>query len=131
MYYQSLYNRFLLSLRFVMHLFPVWLSYDWAMVLTCRAYRVLYIINWIYRYFTEDHFTRWIGNQHFHEKKITKLHSTDLFSLLPMFRHICNFPACVSGLIQTALFVDFFYVLLLLKVNNWTSLKTLLTLYSH
>jgi ER lumen protein retaining receptor len=41
------------------------------------AYRGLYIINWIYRYFTEDHFTRWI--------------------------------ACVSGLVQTALYADFFY----------------------
>ncbi|KAK6123968.1 hypothetical protein DH2020_042313 [Rehmannia glutinosa] len=42
-----------------------------------RAYRAFYILNWIYRYFTEDHFGRWIS--------------------------------CVSGLVQTALYADFFY----------------------
>ncbi|CAI9087834.1 OLC1v1022013C1 [Oldenlandia corymbosa var. corymbosa] len=41
------------------------------------AYRGLYILNWIYRYFSEQHFGRWI--------------------------------ACVSGLVQTALYADFFY----------------------
>ncbi|KAM7463571.1 hypothetical protein LguiA_031692 [Lonicera macranthoides] len=41
------------------------------------AYRALYIINWIYRYVTEDHQARWI----------------------PWF----------SGLVQTALYADFFY----------------------
>lgn len=41
------------------------------------AYRGFYILNWIYRYFTEKHFTKWI--------------------------------ACVAGLVQTALYADFFY----------------------
>ncbi|KAL0305591.1 UNVERIFIED_CONTAM: ER lumen protein-retaining receptor A [Sesamum radiatum] len=41
------------------------------------AYRAFYILNWIYRYFTEEHFSRWIS--------------------------------CVSGLVQTALYADFFY----------------------
>ncbi|KAF7836517.1 ER lumen protein-retaining receptor-like [Senna tora] len=41
------------------------------------AYRALYIINWIYRYFTEIHKIRWIP--------------------------------WVSGLVQTALYADFFY----------------------
>lgn len=41
------------------------------------AYRAFYILNWVYRYFTEQHFTRWIS--------------------------------CVSGLLQTALYADFFY----------------------
>ncbi|CAH2034300.1 unnamed protein product [Thlaspi arvense] len=54
------------------------------------AYRGLYIINWIYRYFTEDHFTRWI--------------------------------ACVSGLVQTALYADFFYYYYLSWKTN-TKLK--------
>ncbi|KAA3482065.1 ER lumen protein-retaining receptor A-like [Gossypium australe] len=30
-------------------------------VLFLGAYRAFYILNWIYRYFTEQHFTRWIG----------------------------------------------------------------------
>lgn len=31
------------------------------LLLSHRAYRAFYILNWIYRYFTEVHFTRWIG----------------------------------------------------------------------
>lgn len=50
------------------------------------AYRAFYILNWIYRYFTEHHFTRWI--------------------------------ACVSGLVQTALYADFFYYYYISWKNN-------------
>nr|XP_043611036.1 ER lumen protein-retaining receptor A [Erigeron canadensis] len=41
------------------------------------AYRALYILNWIYRYFTDAHFNGWIS--------------------------------CISGILQTALYADFFY----------------------
>ncbi|XP_042478575.1 ER lumen protein-retaining receptor A [Macadamia integrifolia] len=41
------------------------------------AYRGFYILNWIYRYFTELHFSRWLS--------------------------------AISGLVQTALYADFFY----------------------
>ncbi|KAK9058003.1 hypothetical protein SSX86_022843 [Deinandra increscens subsp. villosa] len=41
------------------------------------AYRAFYILNWIYRYFTETHFSGWIS--------------------------------CFSGILQTALYADFFY----------------------
>ncbi|XP_010549428.1 PREDICTED: ER lumen protein-retaining receptor A [Tarenaya hassleriana] len=50
------------------------------------AYRALYILNWIYRYFTEVYFTRWI--------------------------------ACVSGVIQTAIYADFFYYYYISWKNN-------------
>ncbi|KAM1561851.1 hypothetical protein ACFX1Z_004926 [Malus domestica] len=50
------------------------------------AYRALYILNWIYRYFTEPHFSRWI--------------------------------ACIAGLVQTALYADFFYYYSLSWKNN-------------
>lgn len=50
------------------------------------AYRGFYILNWIYRYFTEPRFSRWI--------------------------------ACVSGLIQTALYADFFYYYFISWKNN-------------
>lgn len=50
------------------------------------AYRALYILNWIYRYFTEPHFSRWIS--------------------------------CVSGLVQTALYADFFYYYFISWKNN-------------
>lgn len=50
------------------------------------AYRAFYILNWIYRYFTEQRFTRWI--------------------------------ACFSGLVQTALYADFFYYYFISWKNN-------------
>ncbi|KAL6197297.1 hypothetical protein ACLB2K_032906 [Fragaria x ananassa] len=50
------------------------------------AYRALYILNWIYRYFTEAKFSRWI--------------------------------ACISGLVQTALYADFFYYYYFLSWKN-------------
>ncbi|XP_027105598.2 ER lumen protein-retaining receptor A-like [Coffea eugenioides] len=50
------------------------------------AYRGFYILNWIYRYFTEAHFGRWI--------------------------------ASISGLVQTALYADFFYYYFLSWKNN-------------
>ena len=40
-------------------------------------YRALYIVNWVYRYFTEPHYRQWI--------------------------------AWTSGVVQTALYADFFY----------------------
>lgn len=43
------------------------ISYDWLGIVTemlvlcdSRAYRAFYILNWIYRYLTEQRFTRWI-----------------------------------------------------------------------
>ncbi|GAV57870.1 ER_lumen_recept domain-containing protein [Cephalotus follicularis] len=50
------------------------------------AYRALYLLNWIYRYFTEVRFSRWI--------------------------------ACVSGIVQTGLYADFFYYYFLSWKNN-------------
>ncbi|GAA0162888.1 hypothetical protein Leryth_010355 [Lithospermum erythrorhizon] len=50
------------------------------------AYRALYILNWIYRYFTEPRFSRWIS--------------------------------CISGLVQTALYADFFYYYFISWKNN-------------
>ncbi|KAF3451132.1 hypothetical protein FNV43_RR07222 [Rhamnella rubrinervis] len=50
------------------------------------AYRALYILNWIYRYLTESHFSRWI--------------------------------ACAAGLVQTALYADFFYYYFISWKNN-------------
>lgn len=50
------------------------------------AYRAFYILNWIYRYFTESYFSRWI--------------------------------ACVSGIVQTALYADFFYYYFVSWKNN-------------
>ncbi|KAJ4869225.1 ER lumen protein retaining receptor protein [Raphanus sativus] len=37
-------------------------------VLFLGAYRGLYIVNWIYRYFTEDHFTTWIGSHSYNKE---------------------------------------------------------------
>ncbi|CAL5410023.1 hypothetical protein ACSBR2_014439 [Camellia fascicularis] len=50
------------------------------------AYRALYILNWIYRYFTEQRFSRWIS--------------------------------VIAGLVQTALYADFFYYYFISWKNN-------------
>ncbi|PIA42086.1 hypothetical protein AQUCO_02100148v1 [Aquilegia coerulea] len=50
------------------------------------GYRAFYILNWIYRYFVEQRFSRWIS--------------------------------AISGLIQTALYADFFYYYFLSWKNN-------------
>lgn len=50
------------------------------------AYRAFYILNWIYRYFTESHYFRWIP--------------------------------WMAGLVQTALYADFFYYYFLSWKNN-------------
>uniref|UniRef100_A0A804QNU3 ER lumen protein-retaining receptor n=1 Tax=Zea mays TaxID=4577 RepID=A0A804QNU3_MAIZE len=50
------------------------------------AYRAFYILNWIYRYFTEGHHSRWIP--------------------------------WLAGLVQTALYADFFYYYFLSWKNN-------------
>ncbi|KAJ3684867.1 hypothetical protein LUZ61_014031 [Rhynchospora tenuis] len=50
------------------------------------AYRGFYILNWIYRYFTESHYFRWIP--------------------------------WMAGLVQTALYADFFYYYFLSWKNN-------------
>ncbi|CAM8995353.1 unnamed protein product [Rhodiola kirilowii] len=53
------------------------------------AYRGLYILNWIYRFFTENHRARWIP--------------------------------WISGLVQTALYADFFYY----YIKSWKNRETL------
>ncbi|KAG8081608.1 hypothetical protein GUJ93_ZPchr0286g2792 [Zizania palustris] len=50
------------------------------------AYRAFYILNWIYRYLTEGHHSRWIS--------------------------------WIAGLVQTALYADFFYYYFLSWKNN-------------
>lgn len=50
------------------------------------AYRAFYILNWIYRYFTETHYSRWIP--------------------------------WIAGLVQTALYADFFYYYFISWKNN-------------
>ncbi|XP_042505204.1 ER lumen protein-retaining receptor-like isoform X3 [Macadamia integrifolia] len=50
------------------------------------AYRALYLVNWVYRFFTENHQVRWIP--------------------------------WLSGLVQTALYADFFYYYIKSWKNN-------------
>lgn len=50
------------------------------------AYRAFYILNWIYRYLTEDHYSRWIS--------------------------------WIAGIVQTALYLDFFYYYFISWKNN-------------
>ena len=57
--------------------------------LTCRAYRGLYIINWIYRYFTEDHFTRWIGKQCFNKEAPNYILHYLVVDIFAIFQLVC------------------------------------------
>lgn len=74
-----------------------------------RAYRALYILNWIYRYFTEKHFGRWIC------KLLQRIKIVNWYFyinvILDIYQHSFAFvvEACISGLVQTALYGDFFY----------------------
>ncbi|KAH7517553.1 hypothetical protein FEM48_Zijuj09G0077200 [Ziziphus jujuba var. spinosa] len=73
------------------------------------AYRALYIINWIYRYFTEPHFVHWINGL--------------LLSCIKSYIDVVHFlalaaAAWISGLVQTLLYGDFFYYYFLSWKNN-------------
>ena len=74
--------------------------------LNCRAYRGLYIVNWIYRSFTEDNYRQWIGLLH--------VLSCFVFIATAHFHHACVLnlmcaAVWISGLVQTGLYADFFY----------------------
>jgi hypothetical protein len=38
-----------------------WISVNHFSLICCRAYRALYILNWVYRFFTEPHYVHWIS----------------------------------------------------------------------
>ncbi|KAK7839839.1 er lumen protein-retaining receptor a [Quercus suber] len=124
------------------------------------AYRGLYILNWIYRYFTEAHFSRWIGNLCLESLRTIILWAFSIYleavAILPQLvllqrsgnvdnltgqyvfflgayrglyilnwiyryfteAHFSRWIACVSGLVQTALYADFFYYYFLSWKNN-------------
>jgi len=69
-------------------------------VFTLGAYRALYMINWIYRYATEDNYVQ--------VKKTCWM----LFSFFGHDHHTCFFLqwiVWISGLVQTIIYCDFFY----------------------
>ena len=74
--------------------------------LICRAYRGLYIVNWIYRSFTEDNYRQWIGP--------LRANSCPVFIAIACFDNafilnlLCG-AVWISGLVQTGLYADFFY----------------------
>lgn len=65
-----------------------------SFMLNCRAYRAFYILNWIYRYITEPHFSRWIGKIYHESKRKENCCVTNaaleclFFCLLAWFYHI-------------------------------------------
>lgn len=63
-----------------------WVVPDNGRLCVGRTYRGLYILNWIYRYFTEPNYRQWI--------------------------------VWLSGVLQTGLYVDFFYYYFLAWKNN-------------
>ena len=81
----------------------------------CSAYRALYILNWIYRYLTEEHYVHWISTTlSFSHTSSSVVKPTDLQLLwgLMSTSKLCHgfaFVAWIAGLIQTLLYTDFFY----------------------
>lgn len=81
-----------------------------CLCLTRRAYRAFYILNWIYRYITEARFSRWIGKPYHELKRTDSCMTSDCMYICSDFQFaIADFSACVSGIVQTALYADFFY----------------------
>ncbi|PKA63833.1 ER lumen protein retaining receptor [Apostasia shenzhenica] len=79
------------------------------------AYRALYIVNWIYRYFTEPNYVHWISRA-----PRAHLQTTNSVCLIRMLTFSCCFShaAWISGLLQTLLYADFFYYYFLSWKNN-------------
>lgn len=71
------------------------------------AYRALYILNWVYRFFTENKI-RWIRKFFSAVYLINLCFCLGRSLLTSMFVKMLKI-AWVSGLIQTALYADFFY----------------------
>jgi ER lumen protein retaining receptor len=85
-----------------------------------RAYRGFYLINWVYRYFTEPHYRRWISKFLAAIMLSFAIHNGNVFLLGKVkLSCACVFPpsertfplvvAWMAGIVQTALYADFFY----------------------
>ena len=92
-----------ISYSLALHLF---VSFGWC---TCSAYRAFYLLNWIYRFFTEIHKIRWIRKFFLFVPQILfPLFLRVISLLMRLTLHLQN-TAWISGLVQTALYADFFY----------------------
>lgn len=102
-----------------------------------RAYRGFYLINWVYRFLTENHYRQWIsewnifsvwciqlvyplksrfaGNlrgYHFIWNSDVSAWKNNLVCALVLhfiWAYISWFAAWIAGIVQTALYADFFY----------------------
>lgn len=130
----------------------IWdISHSFAFHTPYRAYRALYILNWIYRYFTEPHYVHWIGksnttlfpflylNEGVHANLHANTHSS-LFCASYGLMATCFvldgsvIAAWISGLVQTLLYADFFYYyfqrynyLIISKLQSYSDLCMKLT----
>lgn len=107
------------------------------LVSSCSGYRALYILNWIYRYFTQPHFVHWICIPSLSVSvcvcvsvracayvcfwliclvwmmsPVKLRNSSYSVNWKCWFSKLCTYScraAWVSGLVQTLLYADFFY----------------------
>lgn len=66
----------------------------------CSAYRALYILNWIYRYFTEPHYVHWTRMLLFlsHSHSCTHILSVSLFTCILLFLLLYSGKTrCIDG----------------------------------
>ncbi len=74
------------------------------------AYRALYLLNWIYRYFHEPGYRHWIGARARPRQRALRCGVTPC---------TCAPPAVwISGTVQTIFYCDFFYYYLKSWKNN-------------
>lgn len=70
-----------------------------------RAYRALYLLNWIYRYFHEPGYRHWIG-------------ACDSAPTASSAAHQSRHTVWISGTVQTVFYCDFFYYYIKSWRNN-------------
>lgn len=93
-----------------------------------RLYRGLYILNWIYRYFTEKHYRQWLGEHSEpcmprsdsavpqHIRVLPSSLNND--PLMVICAVVCACTVWICGVVQTVIYCDFFYYYLLSWRNN-------------
>jgi hypothetical protein len=77
-------------------------------LICCSAYRALYILNWVYRYFTEPHYVHWISMSSSVQSHV-HLEAYPYKKNLLIFRCLNFIAAWIAGTVQTLLYADFFY----------------------
>lgn len=92
----------------------------YKLTVICSAYRSLYILNWIYRYFTEPHYVHWISMISMYCVVLFRFHHTQRVSNLCVIVNITSLDIRICA----DIIVCRFLLLLHQQVNSYYALKT-------